>query len=127
MSDPNPMAQAEVEAEILRLSRDLSGATEEYAHLAEEAARADVAYDLAKARALLDLPKVQDGEKVTVAEREARALIVVERQFTDARLSEAVFKAAQERGRNIRTQLEALRSINANVRAAVDHSYGRGG
>ena len=126
MGDLDPMAQIEVESEIRRLSSLLSQATEEYGHLSENAARSDVDYDLAHARMLLSVPRTIDGEKVTVPEREAKTLLLVEEEYRQARMDEAVFKAAQERGRNLRTQLDALRSINANVRAAVDYSQGRG-
>jgi hypothetical protein len=126
MSDINPMAQIEVENEIRRLSGELNEQTQENAVAAEEAARADVEYDLAKARALLQVPRIRDGEKLTVAEREAIALVTVGSEYEDARLTEAIYKATQERGRNLRTQLDALRTIAANVRAAVDYSYGRG-
>lgn len=124
--DLNPMAQLEVEAEIRRLSNELTAQTEENAKAAEDAAAADVAYDLAHARALLGTEKVRDGEKLLSAEREAIAILAVEGEYTDARMTEAIYRATRERGTNLRAQLDALRTIAANVRSAVDYSHGRG-
>lgn len=124
MSDLDPMAQHEVEGEIRELSRRLSQVTEEVAEAAVEAAKTDTAYDLAKATALL----TQTGRGGTVPEKQARALLAVEAQFVQAKVAEAVAKSLYEAGRNIRAQLEALRSINANVRSHVEHyATGRGG
>jgi hypothetical protein len=123
MSDLDPMAQAHVESEIRSLSNRLTQVTEEVAAAAVEAAVADAAYDLAKAHALLG----QVGRGGTVPEKQARALVLVEHQFTKAKTTEAVAKSLYEAGRNIRAQLDALRSINANVRDHVMHgATGRG-
>jgi hypothetical protein len=115
MTDIDPMAQADTEREILRFVRDLATVTEEIASAAVEAAKADARYDLAHARALLD----QVGHEGTVPEKQARALVVCEDRYHETKYKEAVFKALQEKGRNLRAQLDALRSINANVRPLV--------
>lgn len=122
----DPMSQIQVEQEIHRLSQELTKQTEEHANLAVRAAKADTQYDLAHARALLGTPKVIDGEKLTVAEREAKALIAVEDEVSENNLAEAIYRASVERGRNLRAQLDALRTIAANVRAAIDYTPGRG-
>lgn len=124
MSDLDPMAQAEVEREIRALSQRLTQVTEEVASASVEAATADATYDLAKAHALL----AQQSRGGTVPEKQARALVAVEAQFMEAKTTEAVAKSLYEAGRNIRAQLDALRSINANVRDHVMHgATGRGG
>lgn len=120
--DLNPMAQLEVEREIMRLSHQLTQVTEEVAAAATEAATTDVDYKLAYARKMLDLR----GETGTVALKDALALDACASQFEAMKIAEAVYKALQEKGRNLRAQLDALRSINANVRSVVSNAHGHG-
>jgi hypothetical protein len=135
MSDLDPMAQVQVEEKILILSRQLTQVTEEVADALMEAAQADAAYDLAKAKALLyGGPQTENaalrgetGRKGTVPEKQAAALIAVENLFIRAKTTEAVAKASLEAGRNLRANLDALRSLNTNIRDRVLHAAGRGG
>ncbi len=60
-------------------------------------------------------------------EKQARALLACEETFVRAEATKAVVKGLMEAGRNIREQLEWLRSLNANVRDRVIHPTGRGG
>ena len=106
----NVVLPAQVENEIMRLSDLLEKVTTEHAERARHAAETDVAYDLAYARARL---QQKDG---TVADRDAHATLMCEDALLAKRMAEARYKAAQEAGRNYRAQLDALRSINANVR-----------
>lgn len=119
----DPMAQLQVEREIMRLSGTLTQITEEVAEAATESARADVAYKLAYARVVLGLR----NEPGTVLTKEAEALDACASEFTAMKVTESVYKALQEKGRNVRAQLDALRSVNANVRSAVTWSHGEGG
>lgn len=122
MSDLDPLSQIQVEDEIRRLSNELTKATSFNAQAAERAAQADVDYKLARARALIDLR----GKGGTVPEKEATVLASVATQFENAKLAEAIYEASKEKGRNLRTQLDALRTIAANIRAAIDYTQGRG-
>lgn len=121
--DVDPMAQSEVEREIMRLSNVLTTITEDVADSARRQAQGEVNYKLAYAKAMLRA----DQAPGTVAIKEALALDECGDQYQVWRLAEARFKACQESGRNVRAQLDALRSINANVRSAVTHAYGSGG
>lgn len=114
----DPMSQARVEDEIRRLSRQLTAVTEEVAHAGTQAATTDVDYKLAYARKMLELR----GETGTVAVKDAMALDACASQYEAMRIAEAVYKALQEKGRNLRSQLDALRTIAANVRSVVSHS-----
>jgi hypothetical protein len=104
--------QAQVEAEILRLSNLAERATTALAKRARVAAEADADYKCAHAKAFLEA----DG---TVGEREARAALATQVQYRDRKIAEALLMGAQEAGRNYRAQLDALRSIAANLRALV--------
>lgn len=123
MSDLNPLSMHQVEAEILRLSRLLTRVTEDVAHKAEIAAETDTAYDLAYARAMVEM----SGRRDSVTELKAEALVACAEEYEQARLAQAVYEGAREQGRNLRTQLEALRTIAANIRQAVAYTEGRGG
>ena len=123
MSDLEPLSQQQVEDEISRLSGQLTTNTVDNREAAMQAAKADVAYKLAMARGWIR----ERGHKGTVAEKEADILLSCEREFEDHKLTEAVYKATQEKGRNLRAQLDALRTVNANIRASIDYSHGRGG
>jgi hypothetical protein len=122
VTDLNPLSQLEVEREIMRLSKTLTEITADVAHAATEQARTEVDYKLTHTKAWL----MQRNEGGTVPEKEARALHQAAKQFEDMMMAQAVYRACQESGRNVRAQLDALRSVNANVRDAVYHSTGRG-
>jgi hypothetical protein len=121
--DLNPLSQHEVEAEIRRLSERLSFLTQHVTVAARDAARADVDHKLKHARKLLDLR----GHEGTVGEKEAAVLVECADEFEAAKIAEAVYKADQEAGRNLRAQLDALRTIAANIRDQVYHPKGVGG
>jgi hypothetical protein len=105
-----PVGPAEVEAELARLATRLEAKSDELATLLEAAAEADVNYKLAQARQLLR------AEGDTVGEREAEALLATADLLRERRISEAVADACRESVRSLRSQLEACRSINSNVR-----------
>jgi DNA-binding CsgD family transcriptional regulator len=77
------------------------------------AAEAEALYRREYAQAYL----AADGK--TVDERKAQADLAVHEVFRDRRRAEAILDAAKEAGRNYRAQLDALRSVNSNLRALV--------
>lgn len=107
-----PLAQVEVESEIMRLSRLAEEVTQKLSQRARAAAEADATYKVAHAKALL----LADGPQYV---RDAEATVKTESEYRERRATEALLLAAQEAGRNYRAQLDALRSINANLRALV--------
>lgn len=110
MTDPTP--QVDIESEIVRLSARAEDVTQKLAVRSREAAEADVTYKVAHAKALL----LAEGPQYV---RDAEATAKTEQQYREKRATEAMLLSAQEAGRNVRAQLEALRSINANHRALV--------
>lgn len=110
MSDPMP--QVDIESEIVRLSARAEEVTQKLAVRAREAAEADVTFKIAHAKALL----LAEGPQY-IRDAEATAKCAVE--YQEKRATEALLLSAQEAGRNVRAQLDALRSINANHRALV--------
>jgi hypothetical protein len=120
--DVDPNSQVEVEEEIRRLSAQLSRVTEEFKEAAMDEGSTEAEYKLAEAKARIALI----GHEGTVDEKKAEALVKCEGQFRSWKTAEAVARAYTEAGRNIRGQLDALRSINANVRHSIDYAHGRG-
>ncbi len=110
------LTQSQVEAELERLVGAADTVAHDIAARAEEAARAEHAYKIGYATALLRC----EG---TVALREAQALLSVEQEHLARKIADAKLLAAQETARTIRAQLDALRSVNATVRHAVGSDF----
>lgn len=110
------LTQAQVEGELARLIEAADTVAHDVAGRAEEAARAEHAYKIAHARALL-------RAEGPVAAREAQALLACEAQHLDRKVADARLLAAQETARSIRAQLDALRSVNVSVRAATGSDW----
>ena len=107
-----PIAQVDIEAEIVRLAAKAEAITQKLGVRAREAAQADVAYKIAHAKAFL----LAEGAQYL---RDAQATVATEDEYAARKSTEALLLSAQEAGRNVRAQLDALRSINANHRALV--------
>src|SRR5262245_34773363 len=103
----------EVEKEIFRICELIERAATEVANRARAAAKADSPYRRRYAQALL----VAEGR--TVPERQAQALLDCTEEYDAHRWADALLLSAQEAGRSYRAVLDALRSINANVRSAM--------
>jgi hypothetical protein len=104
---------AQVESELMRLSGMLEKATHAIRQRAEAAADADTTYDIAFSKAFL-LAK-EDG--LTDPSCKAQALVLCANELTLRNATQALYESAREAARNYRCQLDALRSINSNVRA----------
>lgn len=102
-----------VENEIMRLCARLDALTEELATKARAAGLTDARYKAEHAKEFLA------ARGKTVAEREVMATVGTITENEARKIAEAELLAVQEAGRNIRAQLDALRSVNANVRNAV--------
>lgn len=109
----DPLSQAQIESEIMRISGLCERVTTEIAQRARAAAVADSDFKRAHAQSYL----MAQGK--TVGDRESVAAIECDKEYTAKRITEAEQLAAQEAGRNYRAQLDALRSINANLRPLV--------
>jgi hypothetical protein len=116
-----PLSDIEISEAIWRISERLDWQVGEVAQRARRAAEADVAFKLAHAKATLEV----DGK--TVAERDARALLACAKEYAEHRGADAVLLAAQEAGRSLRSQIEALRTLAASQRAALTYAEGIGG
>lgn len=107
-----PIAQVDVEADIVRLSSAAERAMHELAKRCRAHAEAEVAHKREWAKAFL-------AAEGTVRERECQADVATTDLFQARRMAEALERSAQEAGRTYRAQLDGLRSLNANHRALV--------
>ncbi len=98
-----------VEREIIRLCELCELVVTRIADRARKAAETDSEYKRVHARAVLEATG-------TIPERDAKATLASADEYLKKRIAEAEQLAAQDAGRNYRAQLDALRSINANVR-----------
>ncbi len=105
------LTSVDVERDIVRLCELCDLVVTEIKNRAITAAETDAEYRKVHAQAVLQA----DG---TIPERDAKAALASADEYRDRRIAEALLLAAQEAGRNYRAQLDALRSINANVRLA---------
>lgn len=112
MSRTRPISQVEVEEEILRLSDLLETETEAFEQLAVDAAVKESNYKASWAKEYL-------GAKGSIKEREAWADYKLEDHTMQYKISEALVKSKREKLHSLRTSIDALRTLAANVRAQV--------
>lgn len=101
----------DVDGTLVRLCERLEDVIADIRDASTDAAEAEVQYRTAYARALLQ------AEGRNVSAREAAALLRVSEELRRQRLAQARLVAAQETGRILRAQLDAWRTINANMRS----------
>ena len=105
-----PLTPHQVESKLRAVVNMMEAKAEEYERLSLIAAEAEHAYRLAKAQALVE----QDGG--TVAERESRALLQVDRERLTAKVSGAERDACKERLRGLHSEVTALVTLSKSVR-----------
>jgi NurA-like 5'-3' nuclease len=109
-----PISQVEVESEIMRLMELLEEHTEAFEQLATDSAKKEALYKSNWAKEYL-------SAKGSIREREAWADYKLSDESYDYKISEALVKAKREKLISLRTSIDALRTLNANVRTQVGH------
>ena len=109
------LTQGEVEAELIRLSDALENETVRFAHVAERVAETEA--DFKRQFFGQVLVSVNNDRRMTVGERNARAHLAAEDAYRISKIYEARLDAARQACMSLRTRIEALRTIAANVRA----------
>lgn len=120
MDDLNPLAQFEVQERIHDLLAEAAQNTINHTRATEAYYRAARRYKVAYSQAYRQAVG-------TIADRECQALLACEELYAASMDAEGVLKACQEAGRNTRAQMEATRTLAADIRDAVVHASGRGG
>lgn len=116
----NVLTQAGVEEEILRLCSLLDDSVEhDLPDRALSAANSEAEYRVEYAKQILlagNQPGSARNGLTTVDEREAIALVRCERLLRERLVSEALYETVKQRNHAIRTRIDALRTVSANLR-----------
>jgi hypothetical protein len=107
-----PISQVDIENELLRLIDMLEEETEVFEGLAQDAAKREAQHKSNWAKEYL-------SAKGSIKEREAWADYKMADIAYDYKIAEALVKAKREKLSSVRTSIDALRTLNANVRAQV--------
>lgn len=107
------MTQVLVEKRILELCDELEEQVEFYSQISQRRAEAESDFKYRFARTL-----IEQTAKAPVATKEAIAQLKASGEYREWKLYEARERATQQKLTSIRTQLDSLRTISANVRAA---------
>lgn len=106
------VTQVEIESEIIRLTALLEDETEKYADLIENYAKKDARHKSNWAKAYL----AADG---AVKQRESWADYEMADSLFEMKIAEALSKAKREKLTSLRTSLDSLRTLAANLRVQV--------
>lgn len=108
-------SQLDIENEIIRLEGILEEVTDEFATACVDAAEAEAKYrvEYAKAFTRYRLGVEKSSEKTA----EAQATVEVGELLAGRRSAEALQRGLEEKCRSLRSSLDAVRTLSANVRA----------
>ena len=104
-----PISQVDVEEEMIRLLNILEQETENFEMLSQEAAQKEAHYKSQWAKAYL----TSSG---SIKEREAHADWAMTDIAMSSKIAEALVRSKREKLSSLKTQIDALRTIAANVR-----------
>ncbi len=107
-----PISQVEIEQELLRFVDRLEAETEMFENLAVDAAKKESLYKNHWAKEYL-------SAKGSIKEREAWADYKMDAPHFEFKVAEAMMKAKREALLSIRASMDAMRTLNANVRVQV--------
>ena len=107
-----PISQVDIEHELMRLIESLESETEAFEQLAEDAAKKEARYKASWAKEYL-------SAKGSIKERESWADYKMADEQFEYKISEALLKSKREKLLSLRTSIDAMRTLNANVRAQV--------
>jgi tRNA A22 N-methylase len=105
-----PISQVDIEQEIIRMSDLLESETEAFEVLAVDAAKKDAQYKAAWAKEYL-------SANGSIKERESWADYKMADDHYHMKIAEALLKSKREKLYSLRTSMDALRTLSANVRA----------
>lgn len=107
-----PISQVDIEQELLRMMDMLESETEAFEKLAEDAAKKEALFRANWAKEYL-------SAKGSIKEREAWADYKMSDMNYDYKIAEALVKSKREKLLSLRTSMDSLRTLNANVRIQV--------
>jgi hypothetical protein len=108
----SPISQIEIEQELVRLMDALEEETEHFETLAMDLAKKEALYKTNWAKEYL-------SAKGSIKEREAWADYKMDQEVFEYKCAEALVKSKREKLLSIRASMDAIRTLNANVRTQV--------
>jgi hypothetical protein len=114
ISRNSPISQVDIEHELMRLLEMLEQETEAFESLAGDLAKKEALYKSNWAKEYL-------SAKGSIKEREAWADYKLADENFDFKIAEALLKSKREKLLSLRTSIDALRTLNANVRIQVNN------
>lgn len=108
----SPISQVDVEEEIIRLLNLLEEEVEVFERLSEDAAKKEATFKAEWAKSYL-------ANSGSIKEREAWADYQMADHAMNYKIAEALVKSKREKLSSLRTSIDALRTLNANVRSMV--------
>jgi predicted nucleic acid-binding Zn-ribbon protein len=112
MARTAPISQVQIEQELLRMMDMLEQETEAFEKLAEDSAKKEAQFRANWAKEYL-------SAKGSIKEREAWADYKMADLNYDYKIAEALVKSKREKLISLRTSMDSLRTLNANVRVQV--------
>lgn len=112
------LTQGEIESAILSLSEELETQTYAYAEQSDRAAIAEADYKIRHARALVGFAS-DPTIKLTATERQARVDLHCAAELREWKIAEARRQSTKETLLSLRSRLDAMRTLSANVRHAT--------
>ena len=109
-----PISQVDIENELVRLMDMLEEETEAFETLAVDCAKKEALYKSNWAKEYL-------SAKGSIREREAWSDYKLSDESYDYKIAEALVKSKREKLTSLRTSIDALRTLNANVRTQVSN------
>jgi len=106
--------QIQINNELIRISKALAEASNEYTRLCRDAAETRDDYEISKAKAMLKV-----GRDMKVDQMKATATLTVEAEMRAAHIAEAQREAMKERIRALEAVLNALQTRAAFLRAEI--------
>jgi hypothetical protein len=107
-----PISQVDIETEMVRLIDLLEEETEAFERLAEDHAKKEALYKANWAKEYI-------SAKGSIKERESWADYKLADEVYDYKIAEALMRSKREKLLSLRTSIDAMRTLNANVRAQV--------
>ena len=106
--------------QIVRVLDELEQATDRYALASTEAGVAESKFKLAHSTAIIDLASSAINARMSTAVREAHAIIRSRHEYERHMIAAASADSAKQYLYTLRAKLDALRTLNANVRILTD-------
>jgi len=108
----SPISQIDIEQELIRLMDSLEEETEQFESLSMDMAKKESFYKANWAREYL-------SAKGSIKEREAWADYKLDQEHFEYKCAEALVKSKREKLSSVRASMDAIRTLNANVRSQV--------